>query len=743
MKKILTDIRTLAALLMASASLAACSSDDNIIDEQPVQPTEQVYTMTVSAAKGGDAADSHTTTRALSLDDKTLNAAWAEGERVTVYNVTRGADLDGYLEAQAAGASTTLKGELTGIIAEGDRLTLKFLSPAYNTQDGTLTGSETSIDRVCDYAEATVTVASVAGGNITVQESAADFQNRQAIVKFTLRDKADGTTALQASRLTVSDGTSDYTVTPSAATDELFVALPGISSKTLTLSAAVGSSIYTYERTDVTFADGQYYAITVKMTKSASPWDGSLTVEALTDGTVKLNIYNSLQTGMKYSVNGGEKTLITKETNIPVSAGDRVQLYGDGTNTQTYYLKIQGSGEGFKCKAYGNIMSLLDETNFATKTDLPNETLVFSNLFDSNTALTDASELLLPATTLSEGCYYQMFYGCTALTAAPALPATTLAKQCYYQMFRGCTALTEAPVLPATTLVESCYYYMFNGCSSLNYVRCLATSGINSNNSTYEWLNGVAATGRLYPGSGATWPENSTSGIPSGWKCIGHALSSAVPGEIIGSDGMAYAVADKNLLPSGVTGVAIVAYVGSEGSVETGTTYRGLAIAMRDANNANACWWYTANSGTCVSQSNDVSAALGYKDGIACTNTLTSDSHTHAAATLARSNNGTAAPNGTSGWFLPSAGQWQMIVQGMTGKTTALSMSNNEDYKAAGVNTVIAAAGGTKLQSISPISYWSSTEYNTGYTWFMDFDKGRLNANTKANAIYVRAVLAF
>ena len=205
MKKILSDIRTLAALLMASATFVACSSEDNITDEQPVQPTEHVYTMTVSAQKGGNAADSRSaTTRALSLggvDNKTLNATWAEGERVTVYNVTRGADLEGYLEAQSDGASTTLKGTLTGTIETGDRLTLKFLSPAYNTQDGTLTGSATSIDKVCDYAEATVTVASVAGGNITTT-TGANFTNQQAIVKFTLKDQ-DGND-LNVSNLTIS-----------------------------------------------------------------------------------------------------------------------------------------------------------------------------------------------------------------------------------------------------------------------------------------------------------------------------------------------------------------------------------------------------------------------------------------------------------------------------------------------------------------------------------------------------------
>ena len=201
-KKILTDIRTMAAVLMASATLAACSSEDNIIDEQPVQPTGQVYTMTVSAQKG-DAADSRaTTTRALSLDGKTLNAAWAEGERVTVYNVTRSADLDGYLEAQSGGASTTLKGSLTGTIEDGDELILRFNSANYASQSGTLD----YIAANCDFAEASITVSSVDGENNVIPTSTASFVNQQAIVKFILKDQNNND--LNVSNLTISAGSN-------------------------------------------------------------------------------------------------------------------------------------------------------------------------------------------------------------------------------------------------------------------------------------------------------------------------------------------------------------------------------------------------------------------------------------------------------------------------------------------------------------------------------------------------------
>lgn len=191
MKKIINDIKTFAALLMAGAAFTACSSDDNITGEQPTALSQQTYTMTVNASKGGDAA-----TRALSLDGNTLNATWAEGEKVAVYNVTKSATLGGYLEVQSAGTSTTLKGSLTGTVEAGDALRLSFLNPIYSAQDGTLA----YIASNCDYAVAMVTVASVSDGNITT-DADADFTNQQAIVKFRLQDTEGND--LNASSLTI------------------------------------------------------------------------------------------------------------------------------------------------------------------------------------------------------------------------------------------------------------------------------------------------------------------------------------------------------------------------------------------------------------------------------------------------------------------------------------------------------------------------------------------------------------
>ena len=186
-----------------------------------------------------------------------------------------------------------------------------------------------------------------------------------------------------------------------------------------------------------------------------------LTIEAITNGAI---VVNSPKDGMKFSKDGGQ-TKMTVVSNINVAAGDKVSFYGSATSYHGTF--IVGSGDGFTCKVYGNIMSLVDETDFANVTTLPANS-TFRQLFMANTCLTDASGLLLPATELTEACYYSMFQSCTSLTAAPALEATKMAKECYASMFNGCENLTTAPEkLPAEKMENYCYQNMFRGCAKL------------------------------------------------------------------------------------------------------------------------------------------------------------------------------------------------------------------------------------------------------------------------------------
>ena len=163
--------------------------------------------------------------------------------------------------------------------------------------------------------------------------------------------------------------------------------------------------------------------------------------------------------------NSGETAGIELE-----NVGDKVQFYGDnqayatGTGASDY-SNIACSAD---CYVYGNIMSLVNSAGFASETALT-ASFTFCQLFKDNVHIKNktGADLLLPATTMTEYCYYAMFYGCTSLTTAPELPATTLANSCYYGMFQDCTSLTAAPALPATTLANYCYSEMFKGCSSL------------------------------------------------------------------------------------------------------------------------------------------------------------------------------------------------------------------------------------------------------------------------------------
>jgi len=334
MKKYLKNIRFLGALLLAgSQALSSCSVDDMIVEGQPTESTDTSFTLIVNASKGGEAS-----TRALSLDGKTLNATWTEGDEVTVFNVTKDTELGGSLVAQSSGSTTQLWGELTGTIENGDKLTLKFLSPNYSEQDGTLTGSANSIDKVCDYAEASVEVSGVTSSVITTTD--ASFENRQAIVKFSLVDEADGTSSLNATQLTVTADGATYTVTPASASSVLYVAVPSITGKSVALAASVGFYRYVYERPSATFAEGKYYEVGVKMTRQAvdlskltadfEAQDGDVLINTLVEN-VKITIADGATVTLSNAVINGADNWQYEWAGITCNGDATIILDGENT----------------------------------------------------------------------------------------------------------------------------------------------------------------------------------------------------------------------------------------------------------------------------------------------------------------------------------------------------------------------------------------------------------------------------
>ena len=318
-----------------------------------------------------------------------------------------------------------------------------------------------------------------------------------------------------------------------------------------------------------------------------------LTFTALESGKFTF-LFNALQ----YSLDDGAtwNTLAANSTSQTVNAGNKIMW------KQTGLIPNSSNGIGMfsstgRFKVSGNVMSLYYGDNFIGQTDLTGKTYAFYGLFTNCTKLIDASNLILPATTLANRCYYNMFQSCTGLTTAPELPATTLANYCYAYMFYGCTSLTKAPKLPATTLAESCYsnmfggctalktapelsaatlfyscyqymfqgctslttapelpattlanycytymFYgcsslitapalpatilaegcyqsMFRGCTALNYIKCLATD-ISTSSCTYNWVNGVAASGTFVKADSMSSWTTGNDGIPSNWIII-------------------------------------------------------------------------------------------------------------------------------------------------------------------------------------------------------------------------------
>lgn len=228
-----------------------------------------------------------------------------------------------------------------------------------------------------------------------------------------------------------------------------------------------------------------------------------ITSEILTvDRTVDVSLDNGQTwTSIRFlqgSWDGGSPTQIT------LHQGDKMLIKGNNTsyavldedayhpgNIEACYFDIYVPDSSGGCKIYGNIMSLIYGDNFVGQTSLTAQ-CTFSYLFNghgrSSVIIKDASNLILPATTLTKYCYSYMFM---------------------YSRF------DKAPILPATTLTEGCYEYMFNGCTALNYIKCLATTGLNNTNLS-GWVQNVSSTGTFVKDANTTWPTGA-SGIPSRW----------------------------------------------------------------------------------------------------------------------------------------------------------------------------------------------------------------------------------
>ena len=206
--------------------------------------------------------------------------------------------------------------------------------------------------------------------------------------------------------------------------------------------------------------------------------------------------------------------------------------------------------------------------------------------------------------------------------------------------------------------------------TALNGATLTYTATVGSDTYTATKTNGYTfAPGKYYAGTLTMAKPAPTA----------YTLAESTVGMIVGSDGKAYAAADKDNLPSGVTAVAMVAY--KSGS-------NGLAIALSDEGEMN---WAAAKS-TCE---------------------------------------GKTAIGGNS-WKLPSQDEWKQMFGANGG--------NNTKYT--GLNTAITTAGGTALREHNYYWSSTPSGEDVRYVALWDGDAYWMNCGVDSDS-RVRACLAF
>lgn len=238
------------------AALAGCMAQP-----EELVPETGPYTLTISATKENGM------TKALSDPyDGTLWSQWTAGDVVSVYS---GETKLGELTAQSSGKSTVLNGELTTPPQTDEELLLSCRTGNYGLQDGLLS----TIAANYDYCTATVRVSGVTGNKIWV-DAPAVFKSQQAIVKFTL---TNSDSPLFVNPFYVGLGNRTLTITPTAATNVLYVAIPEHLETTgedvkkgifISLTAEGAGVKYSLTRTDALLEKGKFYQVNASMNKA-------------------------------------------------------------------------------------------------------------------------------------------------------------------------------------------------------------------------------------------------------------------------------------------------------------------------------------------------------------------------------------------------------------------------------------------------------------------------------------------
>ena len=208
----------------------------------------------------------------------------------------------------------------------------------------------------------------------------------------------------------------------------------------------------------------------------------------------------------------------------------------------------------------------------------------------------------------------------------------------------------------------------------------------------------------------------------------------------------------------GASPVAMICYVGNPGSVDaSSSSYRGLAISLTNANNNEQVYWGENGEDTSLPDYNVSGWGTGTNDpkmdlaGISNTEFLKNKYSGYAAAKAVAYESTIAHPSSTSSWFLPTLGQWNLIVYGLFGSELSYSADNNEvNYIAFNLkldNAGLAGSGSGEedagANGFHSNPCWSSNEAGSGSACIYRAGNGRASTHVKYYTAWVRPVVAF
>ena len=271
---------SMAALVLVGAIMAGCEK------ETPAAEEDNIVTLTVSVG-----FSENESTKALNVDyiNKTVEKTFAEGESIAVIYKSGESTLKAVstpLPAGDYGKSATFEVALS---SPNENSPIRIIYPPIRAKD-----VETSA--IIDNDDATINYSGLGtqSGKLSKVAENRDFctfdgalsgyampatallTNRLAILSYTLYDgkgtpdKADDEPITESiTKMSISDGTNSYTITGHDDDGHVYVAIRPTDSANIELIATDGTKYYGKSLTGKTYAAGQFYNITNRMTKLA------------------------------------------------------------------------------------------------------------------------------------------------------------------------------------------------------------------------------------------------------------------------------------------------------------------------------------------------------------------------------------------------------------------------------------------------------------------------------------------